>query len=191
MSGTSVTVSATAPTLAAALAQLGLTSGGSGGGTTPTIDYFPANPGAAPFPSPENSSISIVNGKPVSTFTVDGGGQPYLRDSQGVIWQFSLDANGNAIVYTPAGYASGYLITFNGTNNSDGAAQMIIRQGQLYYQGNWGGTGLFWYCTMLKYTSQTLPPPFAPSGGGTVVTPPLPPMPAMPTPSAVAPGALG
>jgi hypothetical protein len=72
---------AAAAALAAAAAYEGGTAPTSGGTTVvtppPVVDYFPADPTLAPFPSP-SGSVSVINAAGVPV-------RPYLRDAQGLI----------------------------------------------------------------------------------------------------------
>jgi hypothetical protein len=157
----------------ALLAALGVGGPGAGPGTGPggVVNYFPSDPGTAPFPSPENSQM-LVEIAADGTTTI--GGAPYLKDLNGAEHQLQI-VNGavqyvlNSVV---GGVASGYT-----------PGQLLVRQGTVYMQLNPGG---IW---QLNGYNATLPPAWttAPGGGSTG----LPPLPALPTPSAVAPGSSG
>lgn len=65
---------------------------GNGQGATPAKNYFPADPALAPFPSPEGSMISLINGKiylyDSSTDTTVQRDDAFLRDVDGKIVTF-------------------------------------------------------------------------------------------------------
>lgn len=122
--------------VAAIIAALGGASGGtsSGGGTgsggTTTTDYFPADPGSAPFPSPENSAQMVLNGK-IS-------GAPYLRSQGGAVWTLLPDQT------VTNEFGSGFAISVNGQVESVNAyTQLIVRQGAVYFTFNGGNIGVF------------------------------------------------
>jgi hypothetical protein len=151
------------------------TSSTSAPATPPTIDYFPADPGLAPFPSPENSQM-LVLGKAVS-------GRPYLKDTLGRVHQLKINA---------AGAAEYWL---NGVSLMDGwsghanapPAQLLVRQGGVYIFLTNGIT------QMLRNGSiyNTAVPPAWTDAGGAGGSTPLPALPPLPTPSAIAPGSSG
>lgn len=146
--------------------------------------------------SPEDSVISIVNGKPAvplqaANYDPKAIGNPAVTDVDGVRFAFVVDHNGNAVMLPPPsetkyGYETGFAFSANGTPPINGAYQMIIRQGRLYYMGTWAGRSRAegWY----EYGAsgfQKLPPALdrAPStkpGAGQ--------MPADPPKASVAPG---
>lgn len=150
--------------------------------------------------SPEDSVISIVNGKPTvparaANYDPKATGNPVLTDVNGVQFSFVVDHNGNAVMRPPPsttkyGYETGFEFSVNDIPPAHGAYQMIIRQGRLYYMGVWVGRkghAPGWY----EYGAsgfQKLPPPLdqAPSanpGPGQ--------MPADPPKASVGPGSSG
>ena len=153
-----------------AAVQAGGTGGGGGGGGG-TTDYFPADPGVAPF-SPENSQI--INNAGVI------GGRPYLKDGEGTVHMLKAVA--------------GLVYWFKGNNpwptnvaEAPTISQIIVRQGQVFCQ--WNGIWKRWDPNGTVYNA-TLPPAWV-SGGGTGGDPPLPPLPDLPAPGAIAPGSSG
>jgi hypothetical protein len=119
----------------------GTTSGGTApGGATPSpapppaaIDWFPSVRGLAHVPSPENSMIRMVDGKPFLTMngTPVDKADPYIVDSNGTI--VTIDTTPN-----PSGY---YPILGNGKpetfNHAEGDAALIA-QGKMWYRGSDG-----------------------------------------------------
>lgn len=157
--------------LAALLAAVksGGTGGTGGGGTT---DFFPADPGLATFPSPENSQIAVLGGV-IS-------GRPYLKDGAGAIHQVKPDAAG-----VPQYYLGGQL---EPVWAGEAVAQLLVRQGGVYMQI----AGGIWKKVAANGTMYNTALPAAwTSGGGDTGTPGLPPLPPLPTPSSIAPGSSG
>ena len=164
---------------ASVFASGAITQGGTtaaAGGTVAPTNYFPANAGLAPFPSPENSTSMVLAGA-IS-------GAPYLRDAEGVVWAFDTPpvATTAAIgmTYAPAG--TEHYFNKNGVRLFS-ASQMIIRQGQMYFMDN--GTWFYGPGNGNGGTQETTPPTAwasgtAPTGtvaaGGTVTAaaPPVP-----------------
>ena len=99
---------------------------------TGPIDYFPADPGRAPFPSPENSSISSIG--------PDVGGKAYLRDLNGSFHTLHVPVAG-AMAPNDGGPDTGYSI--NGdicpVAGALRAHQLVIRGGVVYAQMEGGG----------------------------------------------------
>jgi hypothetical protein len=148
---------------------LGNTPGGTASASA-AKDYFPADQALAPFPSPENSQQMILSGK-VS-------GRPYLKDTLGRIHTLRINAAGVADYWI-----NGVSLAPGWSSHADSPpTQLLVRQGGVYVflasgvtqQVNASG-GIY---------NASVPPAYA-SGGGTTQ---LPPLPAMPVPSAVAPG---
>jgi hypothetical protein len=154
------------------------------------IDYFPADPANAPFPSPENSQITVIDGK-IS-------GKPYIKDSQGAIWRFKTDASGNPVSDGNA-KNQGWVVDVNGAYSSNAAITMlVVRQGQVYFLYNGGHSAHFsqWNAPGSGVVQMPLPPAWVDGTGGTggsgnASTPGLPPMPNPPPPAAVQPGSSG
>ncbi len=145
----------------------------SGATTPPAVDYFPADPGLAPFPSPENSQ-TLVLGQAIS-------GHPYLKDKLGVIHQLKINAAGGA-EYWVNGISQ--MSTWAGHANAP-PAQLLLRQGGVYILLTNG------ISQMLRNGSiynTAVPPALAESAAGGTPVPALPPL---PTPSAAAPGSSG
>lgn len=100
-------------------AYLGGGTSAAGGGTSDS-EYFPADPGLAKFPSPEDSRQTIANGAV--------GGRPYLLDTIGRVHTLKVSAAG----------ANEYWI--NGASQMDGwsghadlpPVQLLVRQGTVY-----------------------------------------------------------
>jgi Bacterial regulatory helix-turn-helix protein, lysR family len=143
-----------------------------GAAITPPEEYFPADPGIAKFPSPENSQILVFNGK-IS-------GRPYLKDQAGAIHQIKKDAAG-----IPQYFKNDQLVpVFPG----EAVGQCLVRQGEVYMQIASG----IWKHVEPNGTmyNKALPPAWTTSSGGST-TPNLPPLAPLPKPSAVAPGSSG
>lgn len=155
----------TADETAMALAFLGAAPVGGGAAVPPpATNYFPADPGVAPFPSPENSQIVNVSG------TISG--RPYLKDLDGAIHRLVL-VNG-VVSYNKGGVPS------PGTDAMV-ISQLLVRGGQVYADMDniwrfWGADGV------IRSTA-------LPAATGPVVAPPAPP--SDPTPAAAAPGSSG
>lgn len=145
--------------------------GGDGGGGDDT-DYFPADPILAPFPSPENSQIMVLDG--------EIGGRPYLKDQSGAVHQIKKDAAGVPQYYKNSTEFALYP--------GEEVAQCLVRQGEVYMQI----TGGIWKHVAANGSlyNTTLPPAWVDTGdGGGGVQ--LPPLGDMPTPSPIAPGSSG
>jgi hypothetical protein len=139
----------------------------------PVIDYFPADPGLAPFPSPENSQI-LVFGKAVS-------GRPYLKDTFGNVHQLKVNATGGAEYWVNGGG----LMNGWGVHANAPPAQLLVRQGGVYIILTNG------ISQMLRNGSiynTAIPPAWTATGGGGTPVPAASPL---PTPSAIAPGSSG
>lgn len=145
---------------------------GTGGVTPvpPTSDFFPADPGIAPFPSPENSQI-LVLGDEIS-------GRPYLKDKNGGLHQIKKDAAG-----VPKYYVGGQLID---VWPGEFVAQCLVRQGMVYMQI----AGGIWKQVAANGSmyNTALPVAYTSGSPGTI---PLPPLPPMPVASAITPGSSG
>ncbi len=186
-----------APAAATDAKLLALRAGPCGrGGSKPAIIR------AGQLASPENSVINIVNGKPTvppraPNYDPKAIGNPTLSDVDGVNFAFVVDSKGDAIMLpvpsiTRYGYEMGYEFSANGTPPTQGAFQMIIRQGKLYFMGTWvGGSGppgsQGWYEYGVSGL-QGLPPPLGQAPGA---TPGPGQMPADPPRASVAPGSSG
>jgi hypothetical protein len=89
-----ITLTATGPLCAAdapiLLAAYNQAAGIATPGTSATtsvpaaVDYFPSDPGLAPFPSPENSQQLVLNGAVT--------GEPYLKDTLGRVHTLIMQA---------------------------------------------------------------------------------------------------
>jgi hypothetical protein len=195
-----ISISVDAPTSAeiAALqaAANGLAGNSVSPGPTPTptptptpVDYFPADPGSAPFPSPDNSSSQILNGA-VS-------GAPYLRSKNGAIYSWALNASGTPVALpAPANAPTfvGYQLNINGSPITEATSppipqpisQMLTRNGGVYFATQNGqGYGFAPNDLTNGWSITALP---AENTGG---TPALPAMLADPVPSTPAPGSTG
>jgi hypothetical protein len=151
------------------------TGDASAGGATmpPTVDYFPADAGVAPFPSPENSQI-LVLGTKVS-------GRPYLKDSLGNVHQLKVNAEGGAEYWVNGGsQMPGW-----GAHANAPPAQLLVRQGGVYIFLTNGITQMIRGGSIYN---TSVPPAWAGTAGGGAPVPAAPPL---PTPSAVAPGSSG
>lgn len=158
--------------LLAAIAAIpaGTGTGGTGGTTPPSTDYFPADPALAPFPSPENSQQVILSGK-VS-------GRPYLKDTLGRIHTLTITSTG-ASDYS----VNGISLAPGWSGHADSPpTQLLVRQGGVYVFLASGATQFVNASGGIYNTA--LPPAF---DAGTQ----LPPLPPLPTPSAIAPGSSG
>jgi hypothetical protein len=142
-------------------------------GTPPTVDYFPTDPGMAPFPSPENSQM-IVFGAEVS-------GRPYLKDTLGRVHQLKLNATRGAEYWVNGVSQMGGW----GAHANAPPAQLLVRRGGVYIILSNG------ISQMLRDGSiynTAIPPAETATGVG---GPALPPPPPLPTPSPIAPGSSG
>jgi hypothetical protein len=144
-----------------------------GPGTPPVVDYFPPDPGVAPFPSPENSQM-LVLGAAVS-------GRPYLKDTLGSVHQLKTNATGAAEYWVNG---SSQMNGWSGHANAP-PAQLLVRQGGVYILLTNG------ISQMLRNGSiynTAIPPAWTTTGGGGT---PLPALPPLPVPSTIAPGSSG
>lgn len=140
---------------------------------------FPADPGSAPFPSPENST-SVVLGSALS-------GAPYLRDAAGVIYQLAITGTPPTLA-DPGGRLHINGVLWIGFGDATGAhvSEILLRGGRVYWQlssGQWQtmtGTG--------SAANATPPAPVAVAPGAAA---PIVAMPPDPSPAAVAPGSSG
>ena len=151
----------------------------------PATVNFPADPGLAPFPSPENSTSLWLNGA-VS-------GNPYLRDANGNIYQIKPAAAGwvagaPLVNGTPDNGARLYV---NGTMIEGGypVASMIVRQGMIYLTIASGEVQYF-NASMGSTYNCSLPAAFLP-GTTTAPVAALPALPTDPVPATIAPGSSG
>lgn len=150
--------------------------GGTAGPGSPLVpvNNFPADPGSAPFPSQENSTSMILDGK-IS-------GAPYLRSAQGAVWRFDLGAAGSPIKLTSA-YSTGYQVSVNGAPIAGAPIQqMMVRQGEVYFQADTIWSALEQTDAPISGLAHTTPPPpwtgAGTSADGHIVA--LPDMPASP-----------
>jgi hypothetical protein len=143
------------------------------GRSTPSAgDYFPADPGVAKFPSPEDSQILVFNGKI--------GGRPYLKDQAGAIHQIKMGSGG-----IPQYFKNEHEFT---VYPGEAVAQCLVRQGEVYMQiasGIWKHVD----ANGSMYNRSLPPAGTAASGGST--TPNLPALAPLPKPAAIAPGSSG
>jgi hypothetical protein len=139
----------------------------------PVVDYFPSDPGLAPFPSPENSQM-LVLGKTVS-------GRPYLKDTLGNVHQLKVNAAGGAEYWLNGGSQ------MNGWDQHANAppAQLLVRQGAVYIILT---NGISQTLRNGSIYNTAVPPAWTTAGAGGT---PLPPVAPLPTPSAIAPGSSG
>lgn len=166
----------------------------------PPTNVFPADPQSAPFPSPDNATITCLNGVIGSTGVYPPGTNPYLRDAQGAIWSFQL-VNGQPVLSnntTQLSYDPGhdYYFTING-QLAFAATQLLVREGQVFWtigNGKWAQAGSL-DSPAAGVTIINGPPPAwtMPPVSGTAAppSPSVPPMPPFPVPSSVAPGSSG
>lgn len=138
---------------------------------TVPVNSFPADPGSAPFPSPENSNTLRLG----ATIT----GAPYLRDDSGAVHQ----------LVPVVGLVTGYLL--NGVmlhlwSNEITINSIIMRGGHVYAQQSGGQWGTFDTGTGSMEPAGLPPTETAPVAGA-----PKPPADAGPVPSPVAPGSSG
>jgi hypothetical protein len=151
---------------------IGAPAPAAGASMPPAVDYFPADPGLAPFPSPENSQM-LVLGKTVS-------GRPYLKDKLGRVHQLKINAAGEPEYWVNGGsQMAGWSAHANGP-----PAQLLVRQGGVYI---FLTTGITQMSRDGSIYSTAVPPAWTETGGGTA----LPALAPLPTPSAVAPGSSG
>ncbi len=155
-------------------------SGATSAPATSDAKYFPAEPGNAAFPSPENSSI-IRLGSAIS-------GRPYLRDDAGNVHQM-VQAAGAA--------TNGYLINGNpalgGGSDQAPITKLVVRQGKVFSTAAGGQTQQFNFGMGGLYNA-ALPDAFSTDASGattsTVATSSVT-MPSKPARAAIAPGSTG
>jgi hypothetical protein len=170
--------------LAADRAALTALLGGAAGvpGTGTGANAFPLLANGAPDllsatkPSPENSSINVINGVVA--------GAPYLIDANQQVWTMSVAAGlGKAMIgATP----------IVGGGSGGGVQELIVRQGTVYVIVV-GGQVQTWDSSRGSLYNGSLPPAWVTpggggAGGGTPGLPALVPLPALPT---VMPGSSG
>lgn len=157
---------------------------------------FPADPGAAPFPSPDNSVITCVGGHVGSPNSYPAGVNPYVKDAQGAVWQFEIENGAPVLSSQAAGqsYAPGqdYYFTING-QRAFGAVELLVREGEVYFMlgnGKWAVAGAqdSPAAGVSVISAPPAPASAAPTTGGGISAPK---MPADPTPSPIAPGSSG
>jgi hypothetical protein len=168
---------ADAPLLLAAYNQAAGIVTPSAGTTTSVpaaVDYFPSDPGLAPFPSPENSQQLVLNGA-VS-------GEPYLKDTLGRVHTLIIQAG------VAAYEVNGAVLDLSGCSSTP-PGELIVRQGMVYIILS--GTGIVQALAANgSVYGATLPPAWV-AGTTSAGTPGLPPIVPPPTPSAIAPGSSG
>jgi hypothetical protein len=139
------------------------------------VDYFPSDPGLAPFPSPENSQQIVLNGK-VS-------GRPYLKDTLGRIHTLLIDAKG-----IPEYAVNGASLQWAWAGHADSPpAQLLVRQGNVYVFLA-SGQAQYFNASGGIYNS-AVPPPFeTAANAANAAVPQLPRVPPMPVAGSVVPG---
>jgi hypothetical protein len=143
-----------------------------GAATPPAMDFFPADAGVAPFPSPENSQMLIL-GTAVS-------GRPYLKDLLGNVHQLKVNGSGGAEYWLNG---NSLMRDWSGHANAP-PAQLLVRQGGVYIFLTNGIT------QMLRGGSiynTPVPPAWTSAAGGQ----PVPALAPLPAASAIAPGSSG
>jgi hypothetical protein len=168
---------ADAPLLLAAYNQaLGVVTPSTGTTTAASaaVDYFPSNPGPAPFPSPENSQQLVLNG--VVT------GEPYLKDNLGKVHTLVLRSG------VAAYEVNGAVLDLSSCSSSP-PGELIVRQGMVYMILSGSGIVQALSGNGSVY-SAALPLAWA-AGTTSAGIPGLPPIVPPPTPSAISPGSSG
>ena len=119
---------------------------------TIATQYFPADPGVAQFPSPENSRM-IRTATGVS-------GRPYLLDSTGTVHKL--------VPVTPAvpnGYTVNGAWAKGGGSDHSPVPQLLVRQGKVFAQAN-GGPWQFFNSGGGSLYNASLPDPFQTDASG-------------------------
>jgi hypothetical protein len=138
------------------------------------VDYFPSDPGLAPFPSPENSEQLVLSGAVT--------GEPYLKDTLGRVHTLIMQAG------VAAYQVNGAVLDLSGSSSTP-PSELIVRQGMVYLILS--GTGIVQALSANgSVYGASLPPAWAP-GTTSAGTPGLPALVPPPTPSAIAPGSSG
>ena len=168
---------ADAPILLAAYNQAaGIATPGTSATTSApaAVDYFPSDPGLAPFPSPENSQQLVLNGAVT--------GEPYLKDTLGRVHTLIMQAG------VAAYQVNGTTLNLSGSSSSP-PNELIVRQGTVYLILSGSGIVQTLESNGCVY-SAALPPAWV-SGTTSAGTPGLPALAPPPTPAAIAPGSSG
>ena len=90
-----------------------------------TARFFPADPGLAEFPSPENSRM-VRSGSTI-------GGRPYLLDASGVVHKLVPVTEA-----VPNGYTVNGAWGKGGGSDHSPVPQLLVRQGKVFAQANGG-----------------------------------------------------
>ena len=117
-----------------------------------TARFFPADPGLAEFPSPENSRM-VRSGTGIS-------GRPYLLDSNGVVHK--LTAVTEAV---PNGYTVNGAWGKGGGSDHSPVPQLLVRQGKVFAQAN-GGPWQFYNPAGGSLYNASLPDAFSTDASG-------------------------
>ena len=157
----------TLSTIQTAITNLGTVTNGGTVTPGPTIDYFPSSAASAPFPSPENSTISFISGVV--------GGEPYLKDIDGQVHTLTNATGDNY-------YVNGLLAP---TAGNTGITELIVRGGKVYCQLAGGAWGYF-TASQDAVEPANLPAAGSASGAGGVTS-----YPALPAHNSVRPGTSG
>jgi hypothetical protein len=162
-----------APLLLAAYNQaLGIVTPSTSTPTSAAVNFFPSDPGLAPFPSPENSEQLVLNGA-IS-------GEPYLKDTLGRVHTLYMQSG------VAAYEVNGTVLNLSGSSSSP-PSELIVRQGTVYMILSGSGIVQSLAANGSVY-SATLPPAWAAGTTSAAILPALVPP---PTPSAIAPGSSG
>ena len=119
---------------------------------TVTTTFFPADPGLAAFPSPENSRMLR---------TATGiSGRPYLLDSTGAVHQIVPVTDA-----VPNGYTVNGAWAKGGGSDHSAVPQLLVRQGKVFAQAN-GGPWQFYNPASGSLYNASLPDAFATDASG-------------------------
>ena len=138
-----------------------------------SVNPFPTLASGAPdlanasVPSPENSTIIILGGKPT--------GAPYLVDSNVAIWTLTINPAGLGVAYVNS-------TQVGGGGAAAGVDQLVVRGG-LVYCVLVGGQVQLWNPSQGSLYNATMPAPtgaVAPAAAPVQQLPPLPALPAVP-----------
>ncbi len=119
---------------------------------TTTATFFPADPGLATFPSPENSRM-LRNDKGVS-------GRPYLLDATGVVHKLVPVTEA-----VPNGYTVNGVWAKGGGSDHSPVPQLLVRQGKVFAQAN-GGPWQFYNPASGSLYNAALPDAFQTDASG-------------------------
>ena len=117
-----------------------------------TAKFFPADPGLAEFPSPENSRM-LRSGSAIS-------GRPYLLDSTGAVHKL-----GPVTEAVPNGYTVNGAWAKGGGSDHSPVPQLLVRQGKVFAQAN-GGPWQFYNSAGGSLYNASLPDAFQTDGSG-------------------------